>query len=502
MKTVLPIIASGILLGFAYPPVDLGFLAYVALVPLIWLMDSRPPPRCIFLWAFLSGIIFHLLTLSWLRNLMGAVSWMQAVSWLVMLAAVVALSVFYAMPFWVTAVVRSRWPRYGLFILPFAIAGVEWARSFDVMAFPWMIVGNSQTGYPWLIQFADITSAFGVSWWVAMVNVAVFLLIRKPTVRRAACLGALFLIPFAYSALVITHPAESGKPLTVALIQGNVFPDEKWEQGSEIENIELYHKMSLTTLESRPDLIIWPETATPVYLFEDYRYRRMVQSLVDSMRVPVLTGTPSIDLESDRKWNAACLVEPDREMTQKYEKIHVVPFGEAFPFDNIFPALRNIELGQANWDEGTERTVFKPYSQVPPFNVAICFESIFPDLIRQFIVNGSRFIVVITNDVWFGKRSAPIQHARIAALRAIEFHRPVARCANTGISMFIDPYGRITSRTRVYEPATLIGTIQPDSRLTFYARYGNIFSIFCCAVSIIAGAAAFVTARTPLQRAS
>ena len=168
---------------------------------------------------------------------------------------------------------------------------------------------------------------------------------------------------------------------------------------------------------------------------------------------------------------------------ERYDKIHLVPFGEAIPLDDIFPSLRKFHLGQANWDAGTKPVVFNS-PQLPPFNVAICFESIFPDLIRKFIVRGSQFIVVITNDVWFGPYSSPVQHAMISVLRAIEFHLPVVRCANTGISMIIDPYGRVVNKTKTFERDILIGDIIPGTKKTVYAKFGNFFSMLCLLISL------------------
>lgn len=471
---------SAVLLACSFEPIGWGFLAYVALVPLFWWMRDQTPRR-VFRLTVISGILFHLLTLSWIRH----------ITWGGMIVAVLALSLVYALPFLCTVLAIRRWPQSGLFLLPFAVAGIEWVRSFDVLAFPWMILGNSQTGYPWLIQFADITSGFGVSAWVVLVNVLVWRLIEQHSTRRGVALALAFAAPFAYSMYVIQSCPTGGEELTIALVQGNVYPDEKWEYGREDWNINLYRAMSAEAALQEPDLIVWPETATPVYLCEQPRYLRMVRTLVDSIGIPVLTGTPSVDLMAEKKWNSACLLEPYDPVAQKYDKMHLVPFGEAIPFDNMFPSLKSIELGQANWDEGNEVMVFEP-EHLPPFNVAICFESIFPDLTRQFIREGSQYLVVITNDVWFGPWASPIQHAMISVMRAIEFHRPVARCANTGISLFIDSCGRITSRTGTFERDILTGTIRPQEHLTFYARWGNIFSVFSLALTVLVTACSVI----------
>lgn len=472
-KAFLLSFVSAALLGLAYPPVGLGFLAWIALVPLLFVVEALPM-RQVFLWSWITGIFFFGATISWIRH----------ITWVGMILSVLVMALLYSLPFVLARLTREAYPRLWLFSLPFAVAGLEWVHSFDSLAFPWVIYGNSQACYPWLIQFADITSAFGVSWWVIMVNVLLFALLRKRTVLRWASLGLLFLAPLAYSHAVIHSAPPPGKPLTVSLIQGNVSPDEKWDANMVQWNIDLYHSMSKQAMVYHPDLLVWPETAIPAYILQEPYYRRMVQDFVDSAGIPILTGLPAIDINTEETWNAAGLFLPGRTNVQRYDKIHLVPFGEAFPLDNVFPQLRKIQLGQANWDEGKNIVVFTS-PQLPPFHVAICFESIFPDLNRKFVLQGSQFITVITNDVWFGPKSSPIQHAMISVLRAIEFHRPVARCANTGISMIIDPYGRIQQRTDTFVRTTLTGTITPRSEMTFYARYGNLFSMGCFLFTLI-----------------
>lgn len=478
-------VVSGALLALAYPPIGLGFLAFIAVVPLFGILRESGFRRT-FWYTWVSGLVFLGISLSWIRH----------ITWAGMVLAVLVLAIFYALPFAMSALMMKRSEALGLALLPFATAGVEWLRSFGQLAFPWMIFGNSMTAYPFLIQFADLTSAFGVSAWVIAVNIAVWLFIRRRTLLRAAFPVLLFAVPAVYSYVVMRTPDPAVEPLRVALIQGNVSPEEKWGAGMEEWNINLYRSMSIESLRSKPQMIIWPETAVPVYLADVPMYDRKVQSMVDSTGVPVLTGMPSIDWETYMTWNAAGLFLPGEQAPERYKKIHLVPFGEAFPLDEIFPDLRKINFGQANWDEGTETMVFHPPG-LPPFNTVICFESIFPDLVRKFVIKGSQFIVVITNDVWFGPYASPIQHAMISVMRAIEFHRPVVRCANTGISMIIDARGRILKRTGTFERTTLTGEIMPDTRMSFYARHGNLFSMF----SVLVSAAAMVYVAAGLKRA-
>ena len=392
---------------------------------------------------------------------------------------------FFTIPFVLTSYIYRHFRKYGLFAIPFAVAGIEWARSFDQIAFPWVIIGNSQTYYTNFIQFADITSAFGVSFWVVSINLAVYLFLKNKTIFHLSIIVLLFLLPFLYSAHVIKMSGSEGKPLKVALVQGNVMPDEKWDEQNEAINVLLYDELSREAVKFKPDLLVWPETALPIYILQTPHYHEYVQTLIDSLKIPVLTGIPYYDFDTEEKWNAAGLFLPGQTDVKVYKKIHLVPFGEAFPFDEIFPSLRKIELGQANWDEGKEIVIFDS-KVLPPFNVAICFESIFPDLIRKFVVKGSQFIVVITNDVWFGPKSSPVQHAMISAMRAIEFHKPVVRAANTGISMIIDQFGRVEAKTPTFKKTVLYGSIYPNEKKTFFAKYGNIFSLLCLIITLSA----------------
>jgi len=464
---------SGALLALAFPPAGLGFLSFAALIPMLYAAESLGLRKVLF-WGWISGLIFLGLSLSWIRH----------ITWIGMVLAVLVLALFYSLPFVFMRFISGFSHRAGLFLFPFAVAGIEWVRSFDQLAFPWMILGNSQTSYPLLIQFADITSAFGVSCWVAMVNVSLYLLIKKRSAARIVFPALLFALPLLYSWWAVSRIPANGHEITVALVQGNVTPEEKWGNGMQEWNINLYRTMTVESMAYDPDIIIWPETAIPAYIVDIVTYRRMIQAFVDSIGVPVLTGLPSIDFDTGETWNSAGLFVPGGKEVRRYHKIHLVPFGEAIPLDGVFPSLRNIDFGQANWSEGAETVVFEPPG-IPPFNVAVCFESIFPDLIRSFIVKGSQFIVVVTNDVWFGPYASPIQHAMISVMRAVEFRRPVVRCANTGISMIIDPYGRIEKRTETFERTLLVGTITPGKTKTFYYRFGNIFSILSFGVTLI-----------------
>jgi apolipoprotein N-acyltransferase len=467
---------TGILLIAAHPPLHAWPVAWVSLIPLLVLaIHSRP--LAAFSWAWAAHTLFHGVSMFWLVH-------HPDLNLIVWVLVSVALSVFAAIPYVAASIIARRNILHAVILFPFALAGMEWARSFDQFAFPWFVLGNTQTGFPFIIQFADTIGVYGVSWWIASLNAAAVLLVwRHRTVSRWVLLTALIAVPMIYGAA--TYSRSYGNPdarLNVAVIQGNVSIEDKWAAGMTEWNALLYQSMSVESLAYKPDLIVWPETAVPEYVMEVQYYQLLMQSFVDTHGVPILSGIPAIDIESGNTWNAAGLFMPGESNVQRYFKTHLVPIGEAIPYDNIIPALGRLDFGQANWTEGEEYTVFKEPG-LPAFNAAICFESIFTDLMRHFADCGSEMFVVITNDAWFGRSASPVQHQMISVMRAIEFRRPVVRAANTGISCFIDASGRITEETALLERAFRIETVQPSSVRTVYARFGYLFGAVAFLVS-------------------
>jgi apolipoprotein N-acyltransferase len=263
--------------------------------------------------------------------------------------------------------------------------------------------------------------------------------------------------------------------------------------------------LSNTAADSSPQLIVWPETATPCNLRYEPQYLHRVKAQIDSLNIPLLTGTPDYSyLDGEFKsYNSAFLIQPHDAHISSYAKMQLVPFGERAPYQDNFPfkyikkLLDQLELGHGDWSRGGEVVVFALPQEANKdslrFSVPICYESVFPDLVRKFVRRGAEFLVVITNDAWFGRASWPnvfsgglYQHAQIATFRAIENRIAIARCANTGISLFIDKYGRVRQATKIFEEDVIIDTLGLRSQTTFYTQYGNIFSYVMSAVTLFA----------------
>jgi len=491
------ITASGVLLVLSFAPFSFGFLSYVALVPLFWILKTGGSVHS-FRAGYLTGLIWASGTLYW-------IAWPTPAGLLgVLLVLPAYCGVFSCAQSWF----HRRWGRKSFWAAPFLWVGMEAISSLGQLAFPWNLLGNTQASYLYLIQYASVTGVFGVSFWVVLLNVLVFLGYEKretlKTVAVYSLTGVLLVaVSYAYGLRMLSRPLKSSATLRVGLVQGNINAYKKWTPAFIDSNFVTYSRMTLECAKGKPEIIVWPETATPCYLRYRNFYLNWVKTIVDSVSIPLLTGSPDyewITPDHANTYNAAFLFTPFSEDIGRYCKKQLVPFAEKVPFSEAFPQaygwLNRIIPDVGDYSAGDSTTVFSFRSvrmQNIPFSVVICFESIFPKLVSRFVSRGAGFLVVITNDGWFGNTSGPYQHASIARLRAVENRRWVVRCANTGISEFVDPFGRVTQITRLNESAVLTETIQVNTERTFYTRHANgwLWMIFACN-ALILGSALFL----------
>jgi len=464
---------SGLVLGAAFPPLPLGFLSYVALIPLL-VSAQRLRGRAAFGAGFAHGIFFYGATLYW-------IGWITPPG---MAGAAIYMSLFRGLFLWTFARVVRRYGIAGMWSAPFLWVGFEYFNSLGDMGFPWVVLGNSQTAYLWLIQYAEVTGVYGVSFWIVLVNLSVLMLWRNRARRRvwAVALAALFTGPAANGYLALKNdPDEHAVP--VGVVQPDMPPVAKEYRGFDYN----FGKLKPMTAEAAglgARLVVWPETAVGYLEGELYRHHReRVQAMVDSLGIYVFTGAYRLEVGDPVKvFNSSFLFAPGEGISGYYDKTRLVPFGERAPFPEILPFLRKIRFTGGgfvggNWDSGETRTVFNgPDAR---FSALICYDSVFPGFVRSFVDLGAEFLVIITNDGWFGKSSGPFQHAEAAVFRAIENRRAVVRCANTGVSTFIDAYGRKSGTTGIFHPAVLTQGVAPRTAKTFYTRYGDLFAQLC-----------------------
>lgn len=414
------------------------------------------------------------------------------------------LGLYVALFGWIVRVVRRRLGLSIFLIAPFAWTAVEWLKSVGELGCPWGDLGYALARQPAWIQGASVVGASGLSTWIVAVNALLAAAIAKFVSRRFVegalrlALGlAIFILPPVWGSkrlhgAAATPPAAESGLGRVALVQPNIPSDTKWNPAFQDSVVESIYRLTQQAVATGSDstsvnLVVWPETALPFYVrLEPLKLRRLLMTAKE-MHVPILAGYPDARLKPGgddvATFNAAGLVLASGTISGQYEKIHLVPFGERIPFQSLFPFLGHFDLGQAEWTPGTHALVFTGAG--PPFGVLICFESIFASQARVYRDQGATYLVNITNDEWFGRSAGPVQHADLAILRSAELGMGLVRAANTGISMIVDPYGRVVAETRLFEVAVLRGEIPTPLPPTPYARYGDWVALLSIAIVLL-----------------
>jgi apolipoprotein N-acyltransferase len=491
-----------VLLSLTFFPLGLGFLSFVALVPLFRAILFDAPPGTSsslqelkrgFARGWLGGVLFFGITFYWIPFLPGenvTVPFLMFPAYLLMVAY---LALYFGIFGALLRLAYTNFSRRVLLLAPFLWVVMELLRASGALGFPWGSLGYSLYQYPTLIQAASLGSVYFVSFILVIVN-ALFYdgLTRRIRFAVAIPAAVLILIVTSLAGKAAIKPTPDAHRLTVGLVQGNIGSSIKWDPRFRRHNFEVLLELTEKLAYVRPDLIVWPETAAPCHLRQELAYLELLTEKVDEHDVPLLVGFPDAVPQEDGSttyYNSAALVLPREGIAAKYDKIHLVPFGERIPYDDVFPVLKRINFGEADFERGKEPIVFE--SDGRKFGVLICFESIFPELVRSFKLEGAEFILNITNDEWFGRSAAPYQHAYMAVFRAVENRMSIARCANTGISMLIDPWGRITLESGVFTREALAGTVEIVSADTFFSRHGFLLLWPIVGIALIESLVAF-----------
>ncbi len=417
------LIASAILLILAFPNFNLSYLVFIGLVPLFFALQNKTPLKA-FLISYICGFLFYLGTLYWLYR--------------VSVIGLIALCLYLALYFGIFGFIFRR---ITIVLMPLIWALLEYAQSNLFTGFGWTSLGYSQYKNLLLIQIADFSSVYGVSFVIMLVNVAVYKAFKK-SFREIVVTCVILAIIIGYGAARLNEGGAE-KDVAVSVIQGNIPQEKKWDSSETEYILERYTRLTKMAALDEPDLIVWPETSFPGFLISDRRMTARILALAKETRTPLLLGANTgKGLES---FNSAVLISGQGKILDKYDKIHLVPFGEYIPLSARFPILHNLIFGElGEFSAGNEFKVFELKGRaLVKFAALICFEDIFPELARRFVRDGAEFLIVITNDAWYGKSGAAYQHAACSVFRAIETRVPVVRCANTGYSCFINSRGRI-----------------------------------------------------------
>lgn len=511
LRHILLAATTGILLPLCFPKFDVGLLAWVALIPLHIALDSSRRTQAFWL-GWLSGMIGFTGIMSWVVTAMHTYGKVPLlISYGIMLLLTAYLGLFVAVYSAGVVWFRMLVPRYGLFAAPCLWVTLELLRTYLLSGLPWSLFGYSQYRQLDLIQVADHLGVYGISFLIVLTNVALAELYSwlMPLFRgfRPARLpwelvttsAMLIGLSWAYSTSVIVSE-ESERPkatIQVGVVQPNIDQAVKWDQGFREETLRRYDHLT-ESFGYGTDLIIWPEAATPFVYEREPLYQLQLVAMATRASAPLLFGSPAVRFDADRKpylLNSAYLLSPEGSLLGRYDKQHLVPFGEYIPLkSSALFFLDKLVEGIGDFQAGPGPTILsiqpKMSDESMPqrpvkFGVLICYEVIFPDLVRHMAAAGAEFLVTITNDAWFGDSSAPAQHFSMVVFRSVENHRAFARAANTGISGFIDPFGRIIKASPIFMQTALQATIPVRQQQTFYSRYGDVFAYGCMIISLL-----------------
>ena len=483
-RTLLVAAGSGLLLAAAFPRPDLFPLAWVALIPLLLVMRRRP-----FAAGFTAGLVFFAVVLYWLNIVMTTYGGLPLpLSLLAYLFLLAYLAVYFGLATWLSCRLETVLKLPYLVTLPPIWVALEYLRGWLFTGFPWAIIGYSQQNFSLAIQSSDVTGVYGVSLMLVVVNCAIAGVLVAPR-SRLAWLGVvatcvISISHFGYGFWRESQPLEQrAEQLRVALIQGNIDQGQKWAPENRHSSIDRYQQLSIQAMKDHPDLIIWPEAATPFFLQDQSDLATQVKELPERLNASLLLGSPSYQLLPSGEYqyfNSAFLYSSTGKKLGRSDKIHLVPFGEYVPLETILSFIDKLVVGVGDFSPGRVQPL--------PLNghtlgVLVCYEAIFPALAREYVQEGSSLLVNLTNDAWFGDSSAPYQLLAMTRFRAIENRVWIARAANTGISALISPAGRITLSSPVFEPLQLSGVVGLGANATFYTRFGDVFAFICLLLS-------------------
>ena len=500
---VLLALSAGVLLALSFPRFGHPAVAWIALVPLIvaisgWRgvpgrLPGQPTPRA-FTLGLIAGLAYFVGTVYWTSTVLsefGQVPAPIAIAGMLLLAAYMAIYPAVAMA--ITSRVVARVGGVGLFVLPAAWTGTEYLRGVLFGGFPWVPLGNSQIAVIPVAQLASVLGVYGVTLLVALVNTAIAAALLTAGRQRTLAIGLAAASVAGVGAWGTWRVADAsltrqGTALRVGLIQANIAQEDKWDSRQARRIFTTYLAMTRHAVRGGAELVLWPESSTPFTFEEDPEGQRQLRDLVREVRVPILFGSDqTVPGPPRRHYNAAFLLDATGATSAVYRKMHLVPFGEYVPLASwlsFFPPLVQTLAGFEPFSPG-EAVVMLPVGGRQA-STAICYEVVYPGLIRDAVLQGSELLTTITNDGWYGRSSAPFQHWDMAAMRAIEQGRYLARAANTGISGVVDPYGQVVRKSEIFKEVDLIEEVRLLQHRTIYSRIGDAVAYASLATVLVA----------------
>jgi apolipoprotein N-acyltransferase len=467
---------------------------WVALAPLLLACEGLPGPAAARI-AFFCGLTYYLSLIYWIviaLNRYGGLPIWLAIPLMTLLAAYLALytAAFAAILTWL-----RRWPL--VFRAPLIWVALDFIKARLFTGLPWQDLGYSQYQHPLVNQIADLTGHNGLTFLIVMTNALVVgLILAKRGAnlkkwRRQSALPLMILAAVAvYNLWSYRHWQEiaaHAPTIDIGIVQGNIDQAQKWRPGMADKTLDIYQR--LTKKNAAADLIVWPETALPFFPFHSPLFNRVLRGL----RVggpTLITGAPQYqERTANRKRrihnSAFALTATGRGLKiRRYDKEHLVPFGEYVPFANILGALPLVQ-SMGNFSPGVNQSPIE--CGKARCGILICFESIFPEIAAKWSRMGANLLLNLTNDAWYGRSSAPWQQLSMVTLRAVENRRSLARAANTGISVFIDPLGRLHKVSPLFAEYSAREKMPLLRQKSFFTLYGHFFAALCLIIVLLMG---------------
>lgn len=406
-----------------------------------------------------------------------------------------------------TALIIRRFGATGLVIAPAAWVATEYIRGNLFGGFPWVPLGGSIVRLLPLAQVASLVGVYGLSWLLATLHACLALAaLSKGRTQMSAIVAALVIVaaPSMWGAARIDDGrlTREGTAVQVGLIQGNIPQEEKWNPGSAFIIFDRYLAMTRQAVAQGAQFVLWPESSTPFFFEEDIGGAEALRKVARETGATILFGSDQIerDQRGDRYYNSAFILDRAGSTAAVYRKMYLVPFGEYVPFKDLLFFVGPLVEAVSDFSPGQQVTMLPVNGHM--VSTAICYEVVYPDLMRKAVRAGSELLTTITNDAWYGTTSAPYQHFELAAMRAIEQGRYLARSANTGISGIVDPYGRMLHRSNLFERTIVVGEVRFLRELTVYAKIGDVAPQAAVFLTLIAVAFAYLPRRVRVARAA
>jgi apolipoprotein N-acyltransferase len=484
---------GGLLLALAFPPFGFDFLAWIAFVPLLLLLEQDCDQARAPVYGAVFGLGFFAVDMSWIYSTVVTHGHFATIPAVLTFFGLVLVLAAFPTSFAAAVVFCSRRGLSVALVAPFVWTATEYLRSTVFTGFPWDLAGYSQTSRLHVVQIADLTGVYGISFLILLVNGTVAEQVRSAMQKERPLmllLGTTLLVAvltLAYGHFRIQDFPEvpaSGPTCQIGVLQGNIPQDEKWEIRERENTFNTYEKLGAKAVQEGARLLIWPETSVPVLFGVRDPDAERPGDISLRLDAPMLVGAPYCITANreDHYYNSAFLME-GHTIKGRYDKMHLVPFGEYMPLSWLLPLGPGIAAREADYSPGESMTVMS-LEGCPTFSVLICYEAIFPELARMAVSRGAQLLVNITNDGWFGATGAPYQHLAMAGLRSVENRVWLLRSANTGVSAAFDPAGRMVKSIPLQQSGHFVVQAPCSEEVgSFYSRFGDIFAWFCISAS-------------------